>query len=226
MPVQYTIDSSGHTAVYVPILQMLQSMFKNTDLLDKIQETKPSPPGMHMSHEDGTYFKESQLLPGAGELKLSLILYVDDIELANPLGMARKIHKLYAVYGLLANVPSKDRSSLHDIQLALLCKVSVLQRCGYKKVLSPLLKDLHTLEKDGIFIETVGQSLAGFVQCFRGHYVCIFCFFTADQIQTSEVSEGELIMRTRASHDLYVQNVVQGENATQQKTEGRSEFSP
>lgn len=42
MPVQYTVDSSGHTAVYVPILQMLQTMFKNTDLLDKIQETKPS----------------------------------------------------------------------------------------------------------------------------------------------------------------------------------------
>lgn len=75
MPVQYTIDSSGHTAVYVPILQMLQTMFKNTDLLDKIQEAKPSPPGMYMSHEDGTYFNEIQLLSEAGELKLSLILY-------------------------------------------------------------------------------------------------------------------------------------------------------
>lgn len=55
MPVQYAVDSTGHTAVYVPVLQMLQTMFKNTDLLDKIQEVKPSPPGMYMSHEDGTY---------------------------------------------------------------------------------------------------------------------------------------------------------------------------
>lgn len=231
MPVQYTIDSSGHTAVYVSILQMLQTMFKNTDLLDKIQEAKPSPPGMYMSHEDGTYFKENQLLSEAGELKLSLILYVDDIELANPLGTSRKIHKLCAVYWLLANVPSKYRSSLHVIQLALLCKVPDLQRCGYQSVLSPLLKDLRTLEQDGIFIETVGQcfrgtvlcvaadnlaahGLAGFVQCFRGHYVCRFCCCTTDQIQSSEVSEAEFSMRTKACHDLHVQSVVQGENAT------------
>ena len=60
MPVQYTIDSSGHTAVYVPILQMFPAMFKNTDLLDKIQEAQPLPPGMYMSHEDGTYFKENR----------------------------------------------------------------------------------------------------------------------------------------------------------------------
>ncbi|XP_053097175.1 uncharacterized protein LOC128320857 [Pangasianodon hypophthalmus] len=231
MPMQYTVDSSGHTAVYVPILHMLQTMFKNTDLLDKIQEVKPSPPGMYISHEDGTYFKESQLLSAAGELKLSVILYVDDIELANPLGKARKIHKLCAVYWLLANIPSQYRSSLHVIQLALLCKVSDLQKCGYENVLSPSLKDLHTLEQDGIFIETLGlcvrrtvlcvaadnmaaHGLADFVQSFRGQYVFRFCCCTANQIQSTEVSEGEFSMRTRACHDLHVQKAVQGENAS------------
>lgn len=161
---------------------------------------------------------------------LTLILYVDDVELANLLGKARKIHKLCAVYWLLANVPSKYRSTLHVIQLALLCKVPDLQKCGYQSVLEPLLKDLHILEQDDIFIESVGQcvkgtvlcvvadnlahGLAGFVQSFRGHYVCRFCCCTADQMQLSEVSEAELNMRTKASHDLHVQNVVQGENAT------------
>ena len=41
MPVQYAVDSTGHTAVYVPLLQMLQTMFKNTEILDKIEEAKP-----------------------------------------------------------------------------------------------------------------------------------------------------------------------------------------
>nr|XP_023651449.1 uncharacterized protein LOC111835405 isoform X2 [Paramormyrops kingsleyae] len=231
LPVQYTLDSSGHTAVYIPILHMLQTMFKNTDLLDKIQEVKPSLPGLYASHEDGTYFKENLLLSQAEELKLSLILYVDDIELANPLGTARKIHKLFAVYWLLANIPSQYRSNLHVIQLALLCKVPDLQKCGYESVLSPLLKDLSTLEQDGIFIETLGHcvrgtvfcvaadnlaahGLAGFVQSFRGPYVCRFCCCTVDQIQSTEVSEGEFSVRTRACHDLHVQNVVQGENAS------------
>lgn len=231
LPVQYTVDSNGHTAVYVPILQMLQTMFKNTDLLEKIQEAKPSPPGMYISHEDGMYFKQNEVLSEAGELKLSLILYVDDLELANPLGTARKIHKLCAVYWLLANLPSKYRSSLHVIQLALLCKVSDVQKCGYESVLSPLLKDLKTLEQDGVFIESLGQcirgtvlfvaadnlaahGLAGFVQSFQGHYFCRFCCCTADQRQTSEVSEGDFRMRTKDCHDLHVQNVVQGENVT------------
>lgn len=38
MPVQYSLGSSGPTVVYVPVLQMLQSMFKNTDILDKNQK--------------------------------------------------------------------------------------------------------------------------------------------------------------------------------------------
>lgn len=242
MPVQYAMDSTGHTAVYVPVLPMLQTMFKNTDLLDKIQEAKPSPPGMYMSHEDGTYFKENLLLAATGEMKLSLILYVDDIELANPLGTSRKIHKLCAVYWLLANVPSMYRSSLHVIQLALLCKVPALQSCGYESVLSPLLKDLHTLEQDGIFIDAVGQcvkgtvmcvaannlaahGLAGFVQSFRGHYVCRFCCCTTEQIQSREVSEVEFSMRTRACHDLHVQNVAQGEEASHVGVKGECTLS-
>lgn len=98
-------------------------------------------------------------------MKLSLILYVDDIELANPLGTSRKFHNICAVYWLLANVPSQYRFSLHVIQLALLCKVPDLQSCGFQSVLSPLLKDLHTLEKDGIFIESAGQSIRGTVLC-------------------------------------------------------------
>lgn len=73
MPMQYNVNSSGHTAVYVPILQMLQTMFKNTDLLDKIEEAKQSPPGRDMSHEDGTYFKENQLLSEEGELATDFV---------------------------------------------------------------------------------------------------------------------------------------------------------
>lgn len=34
MPVQCTVGCNGHTAVYVPILQVLQTMLENTDILD------------------------------------------------------------------------------------------------------------------------------------------------------------------------------------------------
>lgn len=230
MPVEYTLDTKEHTAVYVPILQMVQVMFNHTDILAKIRESKHSQ-GMYVSHEDGAYFKENQLLSAVDELKLSLILYVDDIELANPLGTARKNHKLCAVYWLLGNLPSQYRSSLHVIQLALLCKVSDVRRCGYETVLAPLLKDLQILEQDGIFIEALGRcikgtvfcvaadnlaahGLAGFVQSFRGPYICRFCCGTSEEIQTAEVSQGQFCKRTKDIHDLHVQSITRGDSVT------------
>lgn len=83
---------------------MLQAMFTNTDLNEKIQ-ANPSSPGMYMSHEDGTYFKENQFLSEAGELKLSLILYMDDLEIANPLGTSRKSTSFVQYIGCLQTYP-------------------------------------------------------------------------------------------------------------------------
>ena len=57
------------------------------------------------------------------------------------------------------------------------------------------------------------HGLAGFVQSFSHNYICRFCYCTSDEMQSREVSEGEFIMRTRACHDLNVQNAVQGEKA-------------
>lgn len=152
-------------------------------------------------------FRLNSLL-SAGELKLSLLLYIDDIELANPLDTSREIHKLCAVYWLLANLPSKYRSALHIIQLAALCKVPDLHSGGYECVLGPLLQDIHTIGQDGVFIESIGQcvqgtvlcvaagslaahGLAGFLQSFSADFVCRFCTATQGQFQTHEVGEGE-----------------------------------
>ena len=227
MPFQYVIEH-GHAAVYVPILPMIQELFKHTDAFDKIQEARCSQPSHYMSHRDGSYIHANELLSASPELKLPLILYVDELEVSNPLGTSRKIHKLLSVYWVLADLPSKYRSALHVIQLALLCKVPDLQSYGYEKVLGPLVQDIQTLENDGVFIESLGQSvkgtvfcvaadnlaahgLAGFVQSFRSEYVCRFCLATQDQFRSQDASEGEFVLRTKASHDLNVQNVTQGE---------------
>ena len=230
MPVQYELEP-GRTVVYVPILQMIQEMCKHTDILDKIKETKISQKGHYMTHQDGSYFKENDLL-SSSELTLPLILYIDDLEIANPLGTSRKIHKLCSVYWVVADLPSKYRSGLHVIQLAALCKVSDIQKYGYERALTPLLQDLCTLEQDGVFIECLGQSvrgsvlcvasdnlaahaLAGFMQSFRAGYICTFCKATRDQIQSHEVGDSELSLRTKDSHDQDVQDVMQGDSASQ-----------
>lgn len=235
MPVQYEVEP-GCKVVYVPILQMIQEMFKHTDILDKMKETKISEKGQIESHRDGSYFQENTLLCSS-ELSLPLLLYIDDIEIANPLGTSRKIHKLCSVYWVFADLPCKYRSASHVIQLAAQCKVPDLQKCGYESTLGPLIRDLHILEQDGVFIECLGKSvrgtifcvvsdnlaahaLAGFAQSFRSGYICRFCNATRDLIQSYSVEDGEFSLRTKAGHDSNVQDVLQGNGESQLGVKG------
>lgn len=43
---------------------------------------------------------------------------------------------------MLADIPSESRSTLSLIYLAVLCKAVDVQKCGYPRVLEPLLRDL------------------------------------------------------------------------------------
>ena len=70
-PVQYELEP-GHTTVHISILEMIQEMFRHTDILDKIKEIKPAQPGQYMSHQDGSYFKDNELL-SSEELTLLLL---------------------------------------------------------------------------------------------------------------------------------------------------------
>lgn len=92
-----------------------------------------------------------------------LCLYIDDFEVANPLGTSRKKHKLCAIYWVLGNIHPKYRSSLHSIQLAVLCKVSSLKDHGYGEILHPLIQDLVSLEQQGVYVEQLGASIKGTV---------------------------------------------------------------
>ena len=198
MPVEYHLEAPGHTMMYVPILQMIQELFKNTDILSKIREPNTEP-GYYVSYRDGSHFQENELL-STEDLHLAIQLYIDDLEIANPLGTSRKVHKLCAVYWVLANVPPKYRSAMHTIQLAMLAKVTDLKKYGYAAVLAPLVRDIHTLEQDGVFIESVGQNvkgtifcvsadnlaahgLGGFLESIRAGYVCRFCMATSEQFK-------------------------------------------
>lgn len=69
------------------------------------------------------------------------------------------------MYWVLADVPSELRSQLTSIYLALLCKANDVKKYGYARVLEPFLKDLTTLEKEGIFFLQVGRNIRGIVVC-------------------------------------------------------------
>lgn len=127
-------------------------MFKHTDILDRIKETKISQKGNYLCHQDGLYFQDIDLL-SPSELSMPLIVYIDDLEIADPLGKSWKIHKQCSVYWMVADLPGKYRSVLLVIQLAVLCKVSDLKSCGYQRAPHPWLQNLCTLEQYSVFLE-------------------------------------------------------------------------
>lgn len=139
---------------------------------------------------------------------------------------------MFSVYWVLANLPSKYRSSLHAIQLAVLCKASAVKQYGYEKVLHPLVQDLKTLEKHGIFVERLGEcllgtvlcvsadnlgahSLAGFQESFIMEHPCR-CMVKKSEIQQREVRTGAFESRTKLNHDRGVEEVLKDQSLVKQ----------
>lgn len=92
------------------------------------------------------------------EDRVSLVLYIDDFEVCNPLGTSRNKHKVTAVYWLLANIPGHLRSTLASISLAIPCKAEDTKQFGFHSILEPLLTDIQSLEKDVLFCSSDRES--------------------------------------------------------------------
>lgn len=200
-PVEYILDSQKNkTFQYVPILETLQEVLKNKDIADGILSRHSNSTEYIKSIFDGRFFKQNDFYVGE-ETRLSIILYVYDFEVCNSLGTSREKHKITSVYWILANVPSKLQSALTSIHLSLLCKAVDVKQFEYKAVLEPLLKDLATLEQEGIFISSVGKNIKGTVHCvvadnlgahsinglvesFTGPYIYRFCLGHCSEYKT------------------------------------------
>lgn len=79
---------------------------------------------------DGQYLNENSFFT-RHEFTIALGLYIDDFEMANPLGTSKLKHKMCAVYWVIANIPAKYSSALNSIQLALLCNIYIVKKSGY-----------------------------------------------------------------------------------------------
>ena len=115
----------------------------------------------------------------------------------------RKNQKITAVYWVVLNLQEKFRSTLPLIHLAVLGKSVDVKLFGYDAFLYPLIKDIKSLEKHGVFVEVLGKfvkgtvfcvcadnlgahSLAGFHESFNVEKFCRFCCLNRDQIATVE----------------------------------------
>ena len=105
---------------------------------------------------------------------VKIILYQDAFEVVNPLGSAKRKHKMLAVYMTLADIFPHNRSNVDHMQLVLLCREAAFKTFGHAKVFSRLLTDLKKLEKDGVTVAN-GQTLHATVLCIVGDNLGSHC---------------------------------------------------
>lgn len=157
-PVEYVLDSKEKKSFhYIPILQSLLQILGKDNLGEKAfgKKQDQSSSAKFTSYRDGRGYKNNSFY--SEDLGISLVLYVDDFEVSNPLGTSRGKHKITSIYWVLGNLPASSQSTLNSVYLALLCKAVDLEEFGYAEVLAPLLKDIAILEFEGILFPLLDQ---------------------------------------------------------------------
>lgn len=205
-------------AYYIPVAETLKN-FLQSHLWRNVQSQQSGDPDVEvfMDLYDGQNFKCNQFF-NENPNSLKLILYQDSFEIVNPLGSAKKTHKVLAVYLSLANLPIHLRSNTDNMFLVLLCHEKDFKHFGMAKVFSELLADLKSLETNGINVdgETVrgglyciaGDNLGshfigGFTENFsRSRYFCRYCEITRSEFEADANAVGP--PRTTETYDTAV----------------------
>lgn len=113
---------------YVPVLVTLENYLEQPDVWASCHQSCPTD-GMLRNYSDGEINANSSYKDDKMFIKIHL--YSDEVEICNPIGSRKTVHKLSAFYFLVGNIETKHWSSLTNIHLALLCKLKIVKTVGY-----------------------------------------------------------------------------------------------
>ena len=197
-PVAIEIDEKKNTHfMYVPIKKTLKSVWKDKSVKNELKITHEiRDDDLLVDVTDGTVFKTNIFFKENPE-SLKIQLYQDSFEIVNPIGSARKKHKLLGIYMTILNLPDHLRSHVNSIKLVALCKEV---NFNHEKVYGKIVDDLKIIENDGIKIgkkylkgsvvcisgDNLGShGLSGFMENFStAKYWCRFCTITKDEFHS------------------------------------------
>ncbi|GFV98825.1 uncharacterized protein LOC106175700 [Trichonephila clavipes] len=175
--------------------------------------------------QDGFYYYSNPTFTAIDTITIEL--YIDDVELVNPLGSHTGIHKLGFVYFTIKDLPVSLQSSLGSIFLTNVNYSLDVEKYGYKAIFEPLIQDLkqlldHSIEFRGntykiAFWQILGDNLGlnklfGFVECFSANFCCRFCLVHKNEMQKMFKEDNSLLCH-KVGHDAHVRDVID-ENIT------------
>lgn len=187
---------------YIPILETLKVILKQQGF-DQHSPSSNSEDDVLCDVTDGWAIKSNAMFSSDPD-SLKVMLFQDAFEVANPLGSAKTKHKVLAVYFTLGNFHPHQRSTVDQIQLALLCVEKDCKYFGMDKIFNKLVSDLCELEERGISFN--GKIYKGTVACIMGdnlgshmiggftenfstaQYFCRYCLATKSEFQSNPLT--------------------------------------
>lgn len=207
-------DATFH---YVPIIDTLKALLYDESVVSQCLNPLSTEVGVLRDFVDGIVHKSIPLFDQQSDA-VKLLLFQDAFEVVNPLGSAKKKHKILAVYFMLGNLYPWNRSRIHAIQLVLLCKESDFEFFGQEKVFAPLLEDIRRLENGscqlrdgknlyGAVVAILGDNLGshtigGFVENFsKAKHMCRFCLTEKKDMFVESNLTGTFELRKKSNYD-------------------------
>jgi len=199
---------------YIPIKETLRSLFQNECVVQQYQNPIKCEDSVLKDIVDGSVCHTNNFTKDNSNC-LKIILFQDAFEIVNPLGSAKKKHKLLGVYFTLANFYPHNRSSVAQTQLVLLGKEADCRHFGDDKVFGRLISDLKDLEANGIQVandigvkglvvciagDILGSHyIGGFVESFCAEYMCRYCLATRCEVSAKPFT-GQSLERNRENY--------------------------
>lgn len=177
---------------------------------------KPANHGYLQDFNDGLFVSNHPLF-STDDHALKLLIYYDDMNVANP--MTNKIHSLGLFYYQLVNINFVYRSKLKSIHLFAISKKEYIKKFGINKILEPLVDDLKELGSEtgypftiaggtvylqGAILAVIADTPASqAVGCFKesvggARRKCSHCMTSWEQMQEHFTKE-EFVLRTKNS---------------------------
>jgi hypothetical protein len=215
---------------YIPIIETVRAIYNCPKMLQKFNLQSPSAdPSKLFDFRDGTTARRGFF---TDERNLQLYLYYDDVEICNPLGSKKKIHKIGFFYFTLGNFFPKERSKISCIFLCAMAKVSIIKKYSINTILEPIVTDIKKLE-DGVKIFVNGESVelkgsiaifcgdnpasslaSGFKESGSALHPCRQCMICHSDIG-KQFTESKLVLRDKTSHLKQLEELEESDNPTQ-----------
>ena len=237
-------NSKKDTMQYIPIKDSLKKFLEDETF---IEQKKSDPyyhePGIIKDVKDGENFRNNQFFQ-KNPTAVPIILFMDELEVVNPLGAGKCKHKIQCTYWTTLDVIPALRCKVKSIQLCSLVLSRHWKQYGNELCNRKLVEDLKDLEVNGIEIDkpskktvkaglclvvgdNLGQHQLGEFSCsFSSGFICRVCDANYTDVCKNHYLYSECVdnykteILTKQKYDKCADKAIEMENEASEESMG------